>query len=146
VNHTVLIRFDWNLKYRIVSSSSFVDLRWGISLPYTSKAWLTWKYLVQLFAIGGRLHWFPPWLRACPQSWNLVWVHNTGKMQLYKLTVTTQFIKERWLYPIFANRRNVQSKCTRRFRETCFCRVNLAYCSWFLPSGGDWVFGFFKWK
>ena len=43
----------------------FGDLRWNISLACTSKVWLTWKFLVQLWELGGQLLPLPPpWLRA----------------------------------------------------------------------------------
>ena len=35
--------------------SSFVDQHWTFSLTFTSKAWLTWKCMVQLFRTRGRL-------------------------------------------------------------------------------------------
>ena len=59
-----LIRFDWNLKNRIGSSSSLDDLLWSISFAYTAKAWLTWKTLVQRFGIDGPFSWLPFWLPA----------------------------------------------------------------------------------
>jgi len=53
---------------RIGSFSSFIDLHWRISLTCTSKAWLTWKLLVQLFGIGGQL---PPLImRLLLSSWS----------------------------------------------------------------------------
>ena len=44
-------------------ASNFGDLRWNTSLAHTSKAWLTWKILVQLLEVGGGN--CLPWLRVC---------------------------------------------------------------------------------
>ena len=57
LGNTVL---DQKCKYRIGSSSSFVDLHWIIPLSCTSQAWLPWKITAQLFGIGVGLLAFPP--------------------------------------------------------------------------------------
>ena len=44
---------------------NFVDLRWSISLTYTSKAWLSWSFLVQLSELMCVIAPIaPPWIRA----------------------------------------------------------------------------------
>jgi len=39
--------------YAVGSASIFGDLRWNVSLAYTSKTWFPWKFLVQLSEMGG---------------------------------------------------------------------------------------------
>jgi len=52
--------------------SSFVDLRWDACFTYTSKAWLIWKFSVQLFGIGRRSNFLlAARLFAMIRKWNL---------------------------------------------------------------------------
>jgi len=64
INHGQLVKqyFDQvQLKADVIGSiRSVIDLHYSISLAYTSKPWLPWKFLVQRSELGGPLPQFPP--------------------------------------------------------------------------------------
>jgi len=64
---------------RIVFLRSFADLHWRITLSYTSQSWLSWKLLVLLSELRGKLSPLPPWLRA--------WVYTMRTRLLLQLKI-----------------------------------------------------------
>ena len=70
VTNVILLWSGWTKNWsKLGSLSYFVDLHWSIYLPYTSKASITWKNLVQRSELVGKfcLH-CPPRLCTCPQA------------------------------------------------------------------------------
>jgi len=66
VKRIALIRLDYKRVHRLVSWSSFVDLRWSISLAYASKAWLTQNLLLWRFVVWGGI------FSRCPLATRLI--------------------------------------------------------------------------
>jgi len=80
--------------------NSFVDLHWSISLAYTSKSWLSWKFLVQRSEWEGGDFPHPPSLvtrlaRTPPKQRSLFYISSRCRLHYGEKDVC--FVREKFI-------------------------------------------------